>query len=76
MNKQEFCNILQKELGEETTISPETNFKELDSFGSLSLVLVLQLVENQFDVKLNPRGFRSVQTVNDIANLVGPEKLS
>lgn len=76
MTKKEFCEILQKELGEETTILPDTNFKELGSFGSLSLVMVLQLVENNLGEKINPRSFRTVKTVNDVAEIVGSEKLN
>lgn len=76
MTKEQFCEILQKELEEKNKITPETNFKELGSFGSLSMVMVLQLVENHFGVKINPRSFRSVKTVNDIADIVGSEELN
>lgn len=75
MTKQEFCDILKKELGEDGAISPETNFKELSSFGSLSLVMVMQLIETNFNIKINPRNFRSVKTVNDISELVGEGQL-
>lgn len=73
MTKEHFCELLRKELGEESEITPETNFKELGSFGSLTSVLVLQLVENELGTTLNPRSFRSIKTVNDIAEIVSPE---
>ncbi|MGS0748146.1 acyl carrier protein [Halpernia sp. GG3] len=76
MTKEQFCEKLKEELGEISSISPETDFKNLESYGSLSAVLVLQLIENQFDIKLNPRSFRSLKTVNDIAESVGSDKLS
>ncbi|MDY6025141.1 acyl carrier protein [Bergeyella zoohelcum] len=76
MTKEEFCTLLQKELNETTTITPETNFKELDSYGSLTSLMVLQLVEDNLGLKLNPRSFRNIKTVNDIANEVGTDKMS
>ncbi|WP_415325234.1 acyl carrier protein [Chryseobacterium sp. MMS23-Vi53] len=74
MKIEQFCDLLKQELNETTNITPETNFKELESYGSLSAVLVMQLVENQFDVKLNPRGFRSVNTISDLVEAIGSEK--
>lgn len=72
----QFCDLLKSELKEEGIITPETNFKELENYGSLSAVVVLQLVENQFDIKINPRGFRSINTVNDLVEIIGIEKFS
>lgn len=76
MNIEQFCDLLKRELNETAAITPETNFKELESYGSLSAVLVMQLVENQFDVKLNPRGFRNINTINDLVEAIGPEKFN
>lgn len=76
MNIQQFCNLVKEELNETAVITAETNFKELESYGSLSAVLVIQLIENQFDVKLNPRGFRSINTINDLVEAIGPEKFN
>lgn len=76
MTKQEFCEILKNELGESNPINPETNFKELDSFGSLSFVLVMQLIEDHFKIKINPRELRSIKTVNDIALKIGEEQFN
>ena len=66
MTREEFCAVLKDELAEKTDITPETNFKNLDSYGSLSSVRVLQLIEDRLGVQLNPRNFRKIQTVNDI----------
>lgn len=76
MNIEQFCELLKQELSEATVITPETNFKELESYGSLSAILVMQLVENQFDVKLNPRGFRSINTISDLIGAIGLEKFN
>ncbi|HCR74809.1 MAG TPA: acyl carrier protein [Chryseobacterium sp.] len=76
MKIEQFCDLLKRELNETTDITPETNFKELESYGSLSAVLVMQLVETNFNVKLNPRGFRSVNTVQDLIETIGAEKFS
>ena len=76
MNIQDFCELLQIELKEEHPITPETHFKELENYGSLSAVIVLQLVEDHFKVAINPRGFRSMQTVNDMVQIIGEDKFS
>lgn len=76
MKIEQFCELLQQELNEETAITPETNFKELESYGSLSAVLVMKLVEDQFDTELNPRSFRNINTVNDIADAIGRERFN
>lgn len=71
MKVEQFCELLKSELNEEGTITSETNFKELENYGSLSAVAILQLVEDRFNVKLNPRGFRSINTVNDLMDAIG-----
>ena len=76
MTVNDFCELLKTELKEEGAITPETNFKELENYGSLSAVVVLQLVEDQFQVTINPRGFRAIQTVNDLVEIIGKEKFS
>lgn len=76
MNIHDFCELLKTELKEEAPITPETNFKELENYGSLSAVVVLQLVEDQFQVAINPRGFRAIQTVNDLVEIIGKEKFA
>ena len=43
MKIEQFCDLLKQELNETTDITPETNFKELESYGSLSAVLVMTL---------------------------------
>jgi len=76
MTVNDFCELLKTELKEEGNLTPETNFKELENYGSLSAVVVLQLVEDQFQVTINPRGFRAIQTVNDLVEIIGKEKFS
>lgn len=76
MKIEQFCDLLKQELNEETAIKPETNFKELESYGSLSAVLVMKLVEEKFNIEINPRSFRNINTVNDIAEAIGREKFN
>ncbi|MBT2621788.1 MULTISPECIES: acyl carrier protein [Chryseobacterium] len=74
MKIEHFCELLKQELNEQTIITSDTNFKELESYGSLSAVLVMQLVENQFGVSLNPRSFRNINTIGDLTEAIGIEK--
>lgn len=74
MKIDEFCKLLKDEFKEKEEIFPETKFKTLENYGSLSAVMLLQLVEDKFDVKINPRSFRSVHTVNDLIAAIGVDK--
>jgi len=76
MKVEDFCELIRTELKEEAAITPDTNFKELENYGSLSAVVILDLVEKKFDLKINPRGFRSINSVNDLVNVIGAEKFS
>ena len=71
MTKEQFLELIKTELKETGTIELDTNFKQLENYGSLSAVLILQLVEDNFDVKINPRSFRSINTINDLVNAIG-----
>ena len=74
MTKEQFLELIKTELKETGTIELDTNFKQLENYGSLSAVLILQLVEDNFDVKINPRSFRSINTINDLVNAIGENK--
>ncbi len=76
MKIEQFCDLIKEQLNEKETLAPDTNFKNLDSYGSLSAVLIQQLVEDQFGIKLNPRGFRSINTINELVEAIGKEKFN
>ncbi len=76
MQKQEFYKLLKEKLNESTDLEAETQIKELESYGSLSSLLILQLVEDSFEVKLNPRSLRKVDTTQDLMDLIGEEHFS
>lgn len=76
MTKEQFIELIKTELKENTLITLETNFKQLENYGSLSAVLVLQLVEDNFGIKINPRSFRSVNTINDLIGAIGEERFN
>lgn len=72
----DLCKLLQQELNETSEIYADTQFKMLENYGSLSAVAVLQMVEERFGVKINPRSFRSINTVQELADAIGAEKFS
>lgn len=76
MKVEEFCELIKDKLSEKTAILPETNFKDLESYSSLSSVFILQLIEEKLNVQLNPRSFRKIQTIDDIVEAVGREKFN
>ncbi|SDL85680.1 acyl carrier protein [Chryseobacterium taihuense] len=76
MKIDELCELIRTELKEKEVISPSTHFKELENYGSLSAIVIIDLIEKKFGVKINPRSFRSINSVNDIVDVIGTEKFN
>lgn len=76
MKVEDFCELIRTELKEENKITLDTSFKELENYGSLSAVVILDLVEQRFDVKINPRGFRNISTIQNLIDAIGAERFS
>lgn len=52
------------------TISPETRFRNLDQWSSLSALGVIALAEDEFDVELSGADLRNADTIQDLYNLI------
>jgi len=58
---------------DDTTIdqfSPETNFRDLEEWDSLTSLSVIAMVDEEYNVKLTGDDFRSSQSIQDIFNIV------
>lgn len=51
-------------------LTPETNFRELDEWSSLSALGVIALADEEFDVELSGNELQSVNTISDLYNLL------
>lgn len=53
-----------------STLSPETNFRDLDEWSSLSALGVIALADEEFDVELSGAEMREVNTIQELYNLI------
>lgn len=52
------------------TITPETKFRELEEWSSLSALGVIALADEEFDVELSGSEMRLANTVQELFNLI------
>ncbi len=53
-----------------STLSPETKFRELDEWSSLSALGVIALADEEFDVELSGAEMRQTNTIQELYNLI------
>lgn len=53
-----------------STLSPETNFRDLDEWSSLSALGVIALADEEFDVELSGAEMHEVNTIQELYNLI------
>lgn len=53
-----------------TTLTPETNFRELDEWSSLSALGVIALADEEFDKELSGAEMRNVNTIQELFELL------
>lgn len=51
-------------------LTPETNFRELDEWSSLSALAVLGMVDEEYDVQLKGNEMRAANTIQELFDLV------
>jgi acyl carrier protein len=62
---------------DETDVSlftPETNFKNLDEWSSLTALSIIAMVDANFGVRINGDDIRSVNTINELFKIVSDKK--
>lgn len=52
------------------TLSPETNFRELEEWSSLSALAVLGMIDDEYDVQLKGNEMRGANTIKELFDLV------
>lgn len=53
-----------------STLTPETNFRDLDEWSSLSALGIIALADEEFDVELSPAELRKVDTIQALYDLI------
>lgn len=52
------------------TLTPETNFRELDEWSSLAALSVIALADEEYDVELSGNEMRKANTIQDLFDLI------
>jgi acyl carrier protein len=72
MKKQEFLNILQRDLEiESTKLSEDTNLKQLPEFTSIAVLGIIAIADTYFNKKLKIEDLRNISTVSSYMQLIG-----
>lgn len=58
------------EIEDPATVTPETNFRDLDEWSSISTLSVIALADEEYGVELNPDVFRKAKTIEDLFNAI------
>lgn len=53
-----------------STLTPETKFRELDEWSSISALGVIALADEEFDVELSGNALKSVNTIQELYELL------
>lgn len=53
-----------------STLTPETNFRDLDEWSSLSALGVIALADEEFDVELSGAEMRKANTIQELFDLI------
>jgi acyl carrier protein len=72
MEIQQFISHIAEQFDETdpTTISEQTNFKELEDYSSLTALNILSVIDDEYDVNLKGDDIRNSTTILDLFNLV------
>lgn len=76
MTKQEFISGLQEELELEVTLENTTNFKDLDEWDSMTAMLLIGYVSNEFNVTLTSDDLQIITTVESLIEKIGVDKFN
>jgi acyl carrier protein len=61
---QNFANIFDET--DSSLISPDTNFRDLDEWGSLIALTLIAMVDDEYSVRLSGDDITSSNTINDL----------
>lgn len=74
MTKEDFYKELIEELEIEETVDKDTNIKDLDEWDSMTAMVLIGFVSDNFDVILNADDIAALSTLESIADRIGNEK--
>lgn len=53
-----------------STITPETNYREIKNWSSMYALIIIAFVDANYDVQLNAENLKNSQTIKDIYDII------
>ena len=73
MNKDQFLVLLKEDLELESDLTLETNFKELEEWDSMTAMLLIGVVSNEFNFNLTGDDIAELTTVQTLIDKIGSD---
>jgi acyl carrier protein len=72
MTLEAFTKALEEEFEEITpgTISPDSNYREIEGWSSMHALIVIAFVDNHYDIILSAADLKQTSTIKDLYNIV------
>ena len=70
MDINEFTSKFSEVFDDDVNLTPETYFKELESFSSMTTLAIIAFVDENFDKELSGKELKDVETVQDLFELI------
>ena len=72
MNVDDFIKKMENEIDEIApgVLKPDTHFREISEWSSMHALIIIALVDADYDVTLTGEDLRNSKTVNDLFNIV------
>ncbi len=74
MTQQEFISGLAEELELETAIDGSTNLRDLDEWDSMTAMMLIGYVSNEFGIMLTDADIKAMTSVDGIIQKIGTDK--
>ncbi len=68
-----FLEKLQEALEEEESLTVDTKFADLSNFDSMSIMMLIAFVDDNFNQKISAVKFKQLEGVSDLMNAIGLE---
>ena len=72
MNVEDFINAIEEEFEDlkPGVLTPDAKFREVMEFNSINAVIIIALVDAEYDVTINAEDLLSSKTINDLFKII------
>lgn len=76
MNQEEFIRLFAEQFDdtEEDAFTPETEFRQIDEWDSMVALMVIAMVDEEYNVKISGDDIRNSTTIADLMEVVKSKK--